>query len=181
MAQHGIYVRIDVAKARVDVAVRPGGDRCEVSNDQAGIWALVAHMQQLGPVALVLEASGGLELPLVTALAAASLPVVVVNPRQVRDFAKATGRLAKTDSLDAEVLAHFAEAVRPPRRPGSVREAGGMPDARTMGDVSSGTDELTERQPVALIGYINRGRPDASGRPLHYPRRHRCNLPPHPG
>ena len=66
---------------------------------------------------LVLEATGGLELPLVAALAAASLPVVVVNPRQVRDFAKATGRLAKTDSLDAAVLAHFAEAVRPPRRP----------------------------------------------------------------
>ena len=66
---------------------------------------------------MVLEASGGLELPLVTALAATSLPVVVVNPRQVRDFARATGRLAKTDSLDAAVLAHFAEAVRPPLRP----------------------------------------------------------------
>ena len=117
MEQHGIYVGIDVAKARVDVAIRPGGDRREVSNDQAGIAALVAQMQQLGPAALVLEATGGLELPLVAALAAASLPVVVVNPRQVRDFAKATGRLAKTDSLDAAVLAHFAEAVRPPLRP----------------------------------------------------------------
>ena len=74
-------------------------------------------MQQLNPAALVLEATGGLELPLVAALAAASLPVVVVNPRQVRDFARATGRLAKTDSLDAGVLAHFAEAVRPPLRP----------------------------------------------------------------
>ena len=114
MEQHGSYVGIDV---RLDVAVRPGGDRCEVSNDEAGIAALVAQMQQLNPVALVLEASGGLELPLVAALAAASLPVVVVNPRQVRDFAKATGRLAKTDSLDAAVLAHFAEAVRPPLRP----------------------------------------------------------------
>ena len=117
MEQHDIYVGIDVAKARVDVAIRPGGDTREVSNDQAGIAALVAQMQQLNPVALVMEASGGLELPLVAALAAASLPVVVVNPRQVRDFAKATGRLAKTDSLDAAVLAHFAEAVRPPRRP----------------------------------------------------------------
>ena len=117
MEQHGIYVGIDVAKARVDVSVRPGRDRCEVSNDEAGIAALVAQMQQLNPVALVLDASGGLELPLVAALAAASLPVVVVNPRQVRDFAKATGRLAKTDSLGAAVLAHFAEAVRPPLRP----------------------------------------------------------------
>ena len=117
MEQHGIYVGIDVAKAQVDVAIRPGGDRREVSNDPAGIAALVAQMQQLNPAALALEATGGLELPLVAALAAASLPVVVVNPRQVRDFAKATGRLAKTDSLDAAVLAHFAEAVRPPRRP----------------------------------------------------------------
>jgi len=117
MEQHCIYVGIDVAKARVDVAVRPVGDRCEVSNDEAGIAELVAQMQHLKPAALVLEASGGLELPLVAALAAASLPVVVVNPRQVRDFAKATGRLAKTDSLDAAVLAHFAEAVRPPLRP----------------------------------------------------------------
>ena len=79
-------------------------------------------MQQLNPAALVPEATGGLELPLVAALAAASLPVVVVNPRQVRDFARATGRLAKTDSLDAAVLAHFAEAVRPPRRPGGDAE-----------------------------------------------------------
>ncbi|MYC46711.1 MAG: IS110 family transposase [Chloroflexi bacterium] len=117
MEQHCIYVGIDVAKARVDVAVRPVGDRCEVSNDEAGIAELVAQMQHLKPAALVLEASGGLELPLVAALAAASLPVVVVNPRQVRDFAKATGRLAKTDSLDSAVLAHFAEAVRPPLRP----------------------------------------------------------------
>ena len=117
MEQHGIYVGIDVAKARVDVAIRPGGDKREVSNNQAGIAALVAQMQQLNPAALVLGATGGLELPLVAALAAASLPVVVVNPRQVRDFAKATGRLAKTDSLDAAVMAHFAEAVRPPLRP----------------------------------------------------------------
>ena len=122
MEQHGIYVGIDVAKAQVDVAIRPGGDRREVSNDPAGIAALVAQMQQLNPAALVLEATGGLELPMVAALAAASRPVVVVNPRQVRDFAKATGRLAKTDSLDAAVLAHFAEAVRPPRRPGGDAE-----------------------------------------------------------
>ena len=78
MEQHDIYVGIDVAKARVDVAIRPGGDTSEVSNDEAGIATLVAQMQQLNPV---LEASGGLELPLVAALAAASLPVVVVNPR----------------------------------------------------------------------------------------------------
>ena len=144
MEQHGIYVGIDVAKARVDVAVRPGGDRREVSNDQAGIAALVAQMQQLNPAALVLEATGGLELPLMAALAAASLPVVVVNPRQVRDFARATGRLAKTDSLDAAVLAHFAEAVRsspaspPGRRDPGPQLAGGP---QTTGDDHAGSGE----------------------------------------
>ena len=117
MDQGGSYVGIDVAKAKLDVAIRPEGDRCVVSNDDTGIATLVVQMQELNPAAVVLEASGGLELPLVGALAAASLPVVVVNPRQVRDFAKATGRLAKTDILDAAVLAHFAEAVRPPLRP----------------------------------------------------------------
>ena len=144
MEQHGIYVGIDVAKARVDVAIRPLGDRREVSNDQAGIAALVAQMQQLNPAALVLEATGGLELPLVAALASASLPVVVVNPRQVRDFARATGRLAKTDSLDEAVLAHFAEAVRPlpasppgRRNPGS-QLAGGP---QTTGDDHAGSGE----------------------------------------
>ncbi len=74
-------------------------------------------MGDLGPALVLLEATGGLELPLVASLAAAALPVVVVNPRQVRDFARATGTLAKTDALDAAVLAHFAEAVRPPVRP----------------------------------------------------------------
>ena len=117
MERLGVYVGIDVSKARVDLAVRPGGDTLEVSKDEGGIATLVPQMQQLNPAALVLEAMGGLELPLVSALAATSLPVVVVNPRQVRDFARATGRLAKTDSLDAAVLAHFAEAVRPPPRP----------------------------------------------------------------
>ena len=78
---------------------------------------LVSQLKSLEPALVLLEASGGLELPLVAALAAEELPVVVVNPRQVRDFARATGKLAKTDALDAAVLAHFAEAVRPPVRP----------------------------------------------------------------
>ena len=146
MEQGGIYVGIDVAKVRVDVAIRPGGDRCEVSNDEAGIAALVVQMQELNPAALVLEASGGLELPLVAALATASLPVVVVNPRQVRDFAKATGRLAKTDALDAAVLAHFAEAVRPPLRP--------LRDAETQ-DLNS---LVTRRQQVVAMLVAERNR-----------------------
>ena len=117
MDQEGIYVGIDVAKAQVDVAVRPTDDRWEVSYDDAGVRQLVSRLKALEPVMVLLEASGGLELPLVAALATEELPVVVVNPRQVRDFARATGKLAKTDSLDAAVIAHFAEAVRPPARP----------------------------------------------------------------
>ena len=83
MGQAGIYVGIDVAKAKVDVAVRPTGERWEVPRDEAGIPQLVSEMKTLGPSLVLLEATGGLELPLVAALAAEALPVVVVNPRQV--------------------------------------------------------------------------------------------------
>ena len=117
MEQHATYVGLDVAKAQVDVAVRPSDDRWQVSRDEAGIRKLVSQLKTLDPALVLLEASGGLEVPVVAALAAGALPVVVVNPRQVRDFARATGKLAKTDALDAAVLAHFAEAVRPPVRP----------------------------------------------------------------
>ena len=117
MEQEVTYVGIDVAKAQVDVAIRPTNDRWEIPRDEAGIRKLVSQMKTLEPVMVLMEASGGLELPLVAALAAEAVPVVVVNPRQVRDFARATGKLAKTDALDAAVLAHFAEAVRPPVRP----------------------------------------------------------------
>ena len=117
MEQEAIYVGIDVAKARVDVAVRPTDERWEIRYDQKGVRKLVSQLRALEPALVLLEATGGLELSLVAALAAVALPVVVVNPRQVRDFARATGKLAKTDSLDAAVLAHFAEAVQPPVRP----------------------------------------------------------------
>ena len=111
------FVGIDVSKAQVDVAVRPTGKRWTLPYDQTGIEGLIPQIVDLEPALVLLEATGGLELPLVAALAAAALPVVVVNPRQVRDFAKATGTLAKTDTLDAGVLAHFAAAVRPEVRP----------------------------------------------------------------
>ena len=111
------FVGIDVSKAQLDVAVRPTGKRWTLPYDQTGIEGLVPQIVDLEPALVLLEATGGLELPLVAALAAAALPVVVVNPRQVRDFAKATGTLAKTDTLDAGVLAHFADAVRPEVRP----------------------------------------------------------------
>ena len=117
MEQEAIYVGIDVAKAQLDVAVRPVDEGWVVSNDDAGVRQLVSRLKTLEPVIVVLEASGGIELPLVASMAVEELPVVVVNPRQVRDFARATGKLAKTDSLDAAVLAHFGEAVKPPVRP----------------------------------------------------------------
>ena len=117
MDRQETYVGIDVAKAGMDVAARPSDERWAISNDETGIRQLVSRLKTLEPDIVVLEASGGLELPLVAALAVEAMPVVVVNPRQVRDFARATGKLAKTDALDAAVLAHFGEAVRPPVRP----------------------------------------------------------------
>ena len=117
MEQAPRYAGIDVAKAKVDVAVRPTGQKWSIVYDKRGVRELISQMKEMSPALVVLEASGGLELPLVAALAAAELPVVVVNPRQVRDFARATGTLAKTDALDAAVLAHFADAVRPSVRP----------------------------------------------------------------
>ena len=111
-----IFVGIDVSKARLDIAIRPTSERESVANDKAGIKALVKRLAKLPPTLIVLEATGGYERQLAQALVRAELPVVVVNPRQVRDFAKATGQLAKTDSIDAGVLAHFGEAVRPQLR-----------------------------------------------------------------
>ena len=112
-----IFVGIDVSKARLDVAVRPWGQSESVTNDEAGIKSLVKRLGEIQPALIVLEATGGVERQLTRALVNAELPVVVINPRQVRDFAKATGQLAKTDSIDALVLARFAEAVRPALRP----------------------------------------------------------------
>ena len=88
-----------------------------VAHDEAGLAALVAHVQTLAPALVVLEATGGLETDVATALAVAGVPVAVVNPRQVRDFAKAVGHLAKTDQIDADVLALFAARLQPPPRP----------------------------------------------------------------
>jgi transposase len=115
---------IDVAKAQWDVARRPSGERRAVANDASGVAMLVDWVQTLHPTLSVLEATGGLERAVTSALAAAGLPVVVVNPRQARDCARATGQLAKTDALDARALAHFADVIRPTPRP--------LPDAQTQ-------------------------------------------------
>lgn len=111
------FVGIDVSKAALDAHCRPAGSAFRCANDEPGIAELVRRLAALSPALVVLEATGGFEIPAVAALAAAGLAVAVVNPRQARDFAKATGRLAKNDRIDAEVLAHFAQAVRPEPRP----------------------------------------------------------------
>ena len=116
MEQELIYVGIDVSKDRIDVAVRPAGRTWSVSYGEAEVDDLVAELNRLCPETVIVESTGGLELPLVAVLAASALPVAVINPRQARDFARSTGQLAKTDRLDAQVLAHFGEAVRPPIR-----------------------------------------------------------------
>ena len=117
MKTERVYAGIDVAKDSLDIAVHSSEQRWQFANDDRGIDQAVACIQKLSPTLVVLEATGGMELPLTASLAVAGVPVAVVNPRQVRDFAKATGKLAKTDSLDAQVLAHFSAAIRPMPRP----------------------------------------------------------------
>lgn len=124
MKEFPLFVGIDVSKDHLDVAVRPTGEAWQVSYDSQGISDLVGRLRELAPQLVVLEATGGMELAVAGELAAANLPVVVANPRHVRDFARASGKLAKTDSLDAQVLAHFAEAMQPEPR--------ALPDADTQ-------------------------------------------------
>jgi transposase len=134
-----VFVGIDVAKSHLDVASRPAGATWQVTNDEAGIVPLVARLQEQAPTLIVLEATGGLEAPVAAALATAGLAVAVVNPRQVRAFAHAVGQLAKTDVLDAHLLARFAEVVRPPTRP--------LPDAQAQ----ALTAVLTRRSQIVAM------------------------------
>jgi transposase len=124
MSAAGCFVGIDVSKASFDIAISASGEQWSVGNDDSGIDALTRQLQELQPSLVLMEASGGLEVPLATTLAMAGLPVSVVNPRQVRDFARALGILAKTDTLDARVLAAFAERIHPAPR--------ALPDALTQ-------------------------------------------------
>lgn len=112
-----ISIGIDVSKDRLDVAVRPRGEVFAVERNAAGLELLVARFRELSPHIVALEATGGFETVVAAALAAAGLPVVIVNPAQIRDFAKALGQRAKTDPIDAAVIAHFAEATKPEPRP----------------------------------------------------------------
>ncbi|HET9551457.1 MAG TPA: IS110 family transposase [Anaeromyxobacteraceae bacterium] len=118
-----VFVGIDVSKAKLDVAARPSGEVWSVSNDEAGFATLVARLAPLKPRLVVMEATGGYQAPAAAALSVAGITVAVVNPRQVRDFGRATGQLAKTDVLDAEVIARFAEVLKPEPRP--------LPDVET--------------------------------------------------
>jgi len=111
------FVGIDVSRDSLSVAVHPGGQSMEFPNTDEGRAELITHLQEWQVALVVVEATGGIERTLARSLAQASIPVAVVNPRQVRDYAKALGRLAKTDAIDAQVLAQFAEAVRPEPRP----------------------------------------------------------------
>lgn len=134
-------VGIDVSKDRLDVAVRPGGEAFFVRRDGDGIAALIERLGPLGPAAIAVEATGGFETVVAAGLAGAGLPVVVVNPAQVRAFANALGKRAKTDPIDAGVIAHFVEATKPAIRP--------LPDEETqlLADLVA-----RRRQIVAMIG-----------------------------
>lgn len=117
MKSGALYVGIDVSKATLDVAIGSAGEVVQVGNDETGVGKLAGRLVKAGPALVVMEATGGYESLVAAALVGKGIPVAVVNPRQVRDFAKATGALAKTDRIDARVLARFAEAIRPEPRP----------------------------------------------------------------
>ena len=122
--QQPCFIGIDVSKDTLDLHARPGEVTLQFPNDPDGVAALVSRVLAWAPSLVVLEATGGREHLVAAALAAASIPVAVINPRQARDFAKATGELAKTDAIDAAVLALFAERIRPQPRP--------LPSAQTL-------------------------------------------------
>jgi transposase len=132
------FIGIDVSKDRLDVHVRPSDEAFAVARDGEGLAMLLERLGAIEPYLVVLEATGGFELTVAAALAAAGMPLAVVNPRQIRDFARATGQLAKTDALDAKVIARFAEAVRPDPRP--------VPDAqaRALGELVARRRQIIE-------------------------------------
>ena len=122
MKKTEFFIGIDVSKDTLDVGIRPTGESFAFPNTGSGIALLVQHLKDLQPKLIVVEATGGLETAVVGELAAHKFPVAVINPRQGRDFAKATGKLAKTDEIDAHTLAHFGDALRPEVRPLKNRE-----------------------------------------------------------
>jgi len=155
-------VGIDVSKDRLDVHLRPSGESFAVARDGDGLAALVERLQALAPALVVMEATGGYETIVASALGAAHLPLTVVNPRQIRAFARATGRLAKTDRLDAAAIAHFAEAIRPPARP--IAE----PEAQALGELVARRRQVIEM----MVAERNRRRTATQRRVLRAIDRH---------
>lgn len=133
-----VFVGIDVSKSTLDVCIEPHGQTLHVAYDEAGARQVVSRLKEANPVLIVIEATGGLEVRIATELASLGLPVAVINPRQARDFAKATGRLAKTDQVDAAVLAAFAKAIRPQARP--LKDV----DTRALDDMVSRRRQLID-------------------------------------
>lgn len=154
------FIGIDVAKAKLDIAVAPSGERWTIPNDVTGLPMLAAQLQRLGPRLVVLEASGGYERLAVSALAGSGLPVAVVNPRQVREFGRAMGILAKTDAIDAGILAAFAQRVRPPiralRGEWAMHLDGLLARRRQLVEMSVSEQHRLEGLPRALHGPVRR-------------------------
>jgi transposase len=156
------FVGIDVAKDRLAVHLRPSGESFAVARDGEGLVQLVERLQNLAPRLVVMEATGGYETIVASAVAAAHLPLAVVNPRQIRDFARATGKLAKTDAIDAAAIAHFAEAVRPPIRP--IADA----EAQALGELVARRRQVIQM----IVAERNRRRRATQGRILRAIERH---------
>jgi transposase len=156
------FVGIDVAKDRLDVHLRPGGESFAVARDGEGLAGLVGRLRALAPALVVMEATGGYETVVASALAAAHLPLAVVNPRQIRAFARATGKLAKTDRLDAAAIAHFAEAIRPPVRP--IADA----EAQALGELVARRRQVIEM----IVAETNRRRRASQRRVIRAIERH---------
>jgi len=161
-----VFIGIDVAKDRLDVHVRPSGEAFAVARDGEGLASLVDRLRAVAPRLIVSEATGGFEQVVAGALGAAGLPIVVVNPRQIRDFARALGRLAKTDRIDAETIALFAERVQPELRP--------LPDAeaRLLGELVARRRQVIEM----IVAEGNRARLLESRRLKKRIERHRSAL-----
>jgi transposase len=134
------FVGIDVSKGTLDLCIEPAGEALHVDYDDKGISQVVKRLVEVSPTLIVMEATGGLEMRLAGELSAKSLPVAIINPRQARDFAKATGQLAKTDSVDAAILAAFARAIRPAVRP--IKDA----DTRALDDLVTRRRQLVDRR-----------------------------------
>lgn len=156
------FVGIDVAKDRLDIHLRPDGESFAVARDGQALAALVERLRGLAPALIVMEATGGYETVVASAIAAAQLPLAVVNPRQIRDFARATGRLAKTDRLDAAAIAHFAEAIRPPVRP--IADA----QAQALGELVARRRQVIEM----IVAETNRRRHATQRRVIRAIERH---------